>query len=105
MTAIRGNIDVSGACAQLPATEAFELAGKLIYMLHSVKDLDLHPHAAGVSVVVSGHSHKPSITWEEGVLYLNPGSIGPRRFRLPVTLARLHLGEGVPAAEIVELAP
>ncbi len=103
VTAIRGNIDVSGACAELPATEAVELAGRLFYLVHSVRDLDLNPVAAGVSVVVSGHSHKPGVEWKGGVMYLNPGSAGPRRFSLPVTVALLTVGEAGVSARIEEL--
>lgn len=104
VTAIRGNIDTHGPCAQLPATEAIELGGHLIYMLHSIADLDLKPDAAGMSVVISGHSHKPKIDVHKGVLYLNPGSGGPRRFSLPITIAHLHVDLGTPPhAEIIEL--
>jgi hypothetical protein len=102
VTAIRGNIDTHGPTAQLPATEAIELNGKLIYMLHSLADLDLNPEAAGIAVVISGHSHKPSVESRNGVLYLNPGSCGPRRFNLPVTIAHLHL-DAVPRADIIKL--
>lgn len=103
MTTIRGNVDRFGPCAELPATEAFELGGCLIYMLHAIEDLDLNPSAAQIGVVISGHSHQPSITQHEGVLYLNPGSAGPRRFQLPVTLAILCIDNGKPTAEIVDL--
>ena len=95
VTAIRGNVDTYGPCANLPATEAIELAGSLIYILHSIDDLDLKPEAAGISVVVYGHSHKPLIEHRQGVLYLNPGSAGPRRFNLPVTLALVEVTPGV----------
>jgi putative phosphoesterase len=91
VTAIRGNIDTSGPCAQLPATEAVELAGHLFYLVHSIHDLDLDPAAAGISAVVSGHSHRPETRTHRGVLYLNPGSCGPRRFDLPITLSILAL--------------
>lgn len=105
LTAIRGNVDRQGRCAELPATEVVELAGSLVYLVHSIHDLDLHPQAAGVSVVVSGHSHRAEVQTRDGVLYLNPGSAGPRRFRLPVTLALLRLEAGQPpTAEIVNLA-
>ena len=87
VTAIRGNVDVRGECAELPATDVVELAGRLFYLVHSVRDLDIDPVAAGVAVVVSGHSHKPSIEMKKGVMYLNPGSAGPQRFSLPVTVA------------------
>jgi hypothetical protein len=103
VTAIRGNIDTHGPTAQLPATEAVELDGRLIYMVHSLADLDLKPEAAGVAVVISGHSHKPKVESRKGVLYLNPGSAGPRRFQLPITVAHLYL-DATPRAEIIPLS-
>jgi putative phosphoesterase len=102
VTAIRGNVDGYGACAQLNPTEAVELGGKLFYLVHSVHDLDIDPVAAGVDVVISGHSHQPGIERRGPVLYLNPGSAGPRRFKLPVTLAMVRTDPGV-EAEITEL--
>jgi len=87
VTAIRGNVDVHGDCAELPATEYVDLAGKAFYLVHSEDWLDLKPEVAGIACVVSGHSHKASVEVRGGVLYLNPGSAGPRRFKLPVTLA------------------
>lgn len=104
VTAIRGNIDLHGPTAELPATELIELQGKLIYILHSLADLDLKPEAAGISVVISGHSHKPSIDYRNNVLYLNPGSCGPRRFKLPVTVAHLNLDTSQARAEIIRLS-
>lgn len=101
VTAIRGNIDRTGVCAELPTTEAVELGGVLFYLVHSVADLDLNPQVGGVGVVVSGHSHSASVEQRDGVLYLNPGSAGPRRFRLPVTIALLEVGGGVVEARIV----
>lgn len=103
VTAIRGNIDTHGPCADLPATELLDLAGCLIYMVHSLEDLDLKPQAAGIGVVLSGHSHRPSIEHRDGVLYINPGSAGPRRFNLPITCALLRITAGRPSAEIVPL--
>ncbi len=103
VTAIRGNVDTSGPCALLPATEAVELGGCLFYLVHSLADLDLQPAAAGIGVVVSGHSHKPAIEWRDDVLYLNPGSAGPRRFALPVTMARVRLADGRVEPQIVSL--
>ncbi len=103
VTAIRGNIDTRGACSELPPTEVVELGGRLFYLVHSVQDLDIDPVAAGVAVVVSGHSHKPGIGPRNGVLYLNPGSAGPRRFQLPVTVATIQLNRDI-SAKIVELA-
>jgi uncharacterized protein len=103
VTAIRGNIDTSGPCAALPATELVELGGTVFYLLHDVKQLDLDPGSASISVVLSGHSHKPLIEHRRGVLFLNPGSAGPRRFSLPITLAMVTLGDGAPRAEVIDL--
>jgi putative phosphoesterase len=94
VTAIRGNIDRSGPCAKLPPVELVELAVVSIYMLHDVHGLDLDPVAAGVQVVISGHSHQPLIETKKGVLYFNPGSAGPRRFSLPVSLGFLEINMG-----------
>ena len=103
VTAIRGNVDVSGACAELPATDVVELGGRLFYLVHSVHDLDINPAAAGVAMVVSGHSHKASVQVRDGVIYFNPGSAGPRRFSLPVTLGFVTVEDGVEAS-VMELA-
>ena len=86
VTAIRGNVDHAGACAALPPTEAVELGGKLFYLLHDGKSLDLNPRAASIAAVIFGHSHQPEISWRNDVLYFNPGSAGPRRFQLPVSV-------------------
>ena len=91
VTAIRGNIDTHGSCARLPETEAIEFGGRLFYLVHSLHWLDIKPESAGIACVVSGHSHQPLIETRSGVLYLNPGSCGPRRFKLPVTLALLDI--------------
>ena len=104
LTAIRGNVDRTGPCAELPATEAIELAGCLFYLIHSIDDLDLHPAAAGIGAVISGHSHKPSISWRDGVLYLNPGSAGPRRFSLPISLAKIILTTPTPEPHLITLS-
>jgi hypothetical protein len=103
VTAIRGNIDTEGACAELPATEMVELGGKTFYLVHAIGDLDISPKAAGVDVVVYGHSHKASVERREEVLYLNPGSAGPRRFQLPVTLALVTVSEGAVEARVEQL--
>lgn len=103
LTAIRGNIDRSGPCAALPATEAVELGGRLLYLVHALADLDIRPEAAGVSAVIFGHSHKPGIEQRNGVLFLNPGSAGPRRFSLPITLAHLFVDESSIRAELIPL--
>ena len=103
LTAIRGNVDVSGICAELPPTEAVELGGRLFYLVHALQDLDINPSAAGVAVVVYGHSHRAEVAERGGVMYLNPGSAGPRRFSLPATLARVTVGAGGVQAQIVML--
>ena len=91
VTAIRGNIDTRGPCAALPAMEVVTLGDLSFYMLHNLHDLDLDPAAAGFAAVLSGHSHQPLIRHQKSVLYLNPGSCGPRRFRLPITYAEIFL--------------
>ena len=103
VTAIRGNVDISGACAQLPPTEAVELGGCLFYVVHAIQDLDIVPAAAGVKVIVYGHSHKPEVKDRDGIVYLNPGSAGPRRFHLPITLAKAVVENGSVRIRIVEL--
>jgi len=103
VTAIRGNIDIHGSCAKLPATDFVELAGIVFYLVHSVEWLDINPVVAGVAVVVSGHSHRPKIQTRNEVLYLNSGSAGPRRFRLPVTVAVVEVGTESIIARIVDL--
>jgi putative phosphoesterase len=97
VTAIRGNVDLSGPCAELPPTDVVELGGKLFYLVHSVNDLDINPAAAGVAMVVSGHSHKASVQVRDGVVFFNPGSAGPRRFSLPVTVGFVTVEDGVEA--------
>lgn len=103
VTAIRGNIDEGGPCSHLPPTELVELNGRYIYMLHDVKKLDLSPETASISAVVFGHSHKPLIERRRNVLFLNPGSAGPRRFQLPATVAWLHIEGDRLSAQIVQL--
>jgi putative phosphoesterase len=101
--AIRGNIDTETWAARLPPTDIVEVGELSFYMLHNIADLDLDPPTAGFAAVVYGHSHQPSIETRDGVLYLNPGSAGPRRFRLPVTLARVAVAGTELRPEIVEL--
>lgn len=91
VVAVRGNIDQAAWASKLPLTAVAEAGPATIYVLHDVHELDLDPTAAGFHIVVSGHSHKPSRTERRGVLYVNPGSAGPRRFQLPVSVARLDL--------------
>jgi len=104
ITAIRGNIDRRGTCTLLPETEFIELNGCSIYMLHDVQALDLDPVAAGIQVVVSGHSHRPRIEWKKDVLYFNPGSAGPRRFSLPVSVGFLDIRDGMIEPTLIDLA-
>jgi uncharacterized protein len=102
VTAIRGNVDTSGACAELPATDVVELGDKLFYLVHSVRDLDINPAVVGIAMVVSGHSHKASVQVRNGVVFFNPGSAGPRRFSLPVTVGFVTVEDGVEAS-VLEL--
>ncbi len=103
VVAVRGNNDRGAWADALAEFEAVEVGGAFVYVLHDLKELDIAPAAAGFRVVVSGHSHKPLVEERRGVLYLNPGSAGPRRFKLPVTAARLRLSGGDPSAEIINL--
>jgi putative phosphoesterase len=103
--AVRGNIDRDDWAGQLPETAAVPIGDLYLYMIHDVKQLDIDPAASGFSGVISGHSHRPLIERRGGLLYLNPGSAGPRRFALPVTVARLYLRLGNDLeAELVELS-
>jgi putative phosphoesterase len=104
VTAIRGNVDKAAWARTLPETEVVAIGGISIYVLHDLAQLDLKPEAAGFNVVISGHSHVPKQETKNGVLYLNPGSAGPRRFKLPVTVGRFAIGEGKIKAEIVALS-
>lgn len=92
--AVRGNNDKGPWAARIPVTLTLELEGVNIHVLHDVKELDLDPSAAGFNVVVSGHSHKPVVSERDGVQFVNPGSAGPRRFSLPVTVAYLEVKPG-----------
>ena len=104
VTAIRGNVDLSGPCGKLPETEVVLFEGQYLYMLHDVHTLHLDPAAAKFAAVLYGHSHQPSIGRHKGVLYFNPGSCGPRRFSLPVTIGFLTLKQNAdPVAEIVPI--
>jgi putative phosphoesterase len=91
VTAIRGNVDTHGPCSLLAATEYVTVAERNLYMLHDLGALDINPAAAQVVAVIYGHSHKPSIEWRKDVLFFNPGSAGPRRFALPVSLGILDV--------------
>jgi len=103
VTAIRGNVDVQPWARKFPATDTVELGGFLLHLIHDVNDLDLNPKAVGFAAVISGHSHKPKQEVRDGVLYLNPGSAGSKRFNLPITVGRLEItADGITAA-VLEL--
>ena len=101
--AVRGNVDTDPWALALPETEVLEMDAATIYVLHDVHALDLDPVAAGFHIIVSGHSHKPTRTEHGGVLFLNPGSAGPRRFDLPVTVARLDMSEPPWKFDVIDL--
>jgi uncharacterized protein len=103
VVAVRGNNDKGEWAQSLPDWEVVEAGEVSIYMLHNVKEIDISPSGGGFQVVVSGHSHQPSVTEQRGVLYVNPGSAGPRRFKLPVSVAHLHVHGDKVQAKIIEL--
>ena len=103
LVAVRGNNDRGAWASGLPETEVVEAGGRSLYVLHDVKELDLDPRVAGFDAVIAGHSHQPRIERRDGVLYLNPGSAGPRRFKLPIALAWLTADAARLDAEIVQL--
>ena len=102
--AVRGNNDKDAWASAIPETKVIQFGNVSIYVLHDLKEIDLSPGAAGYQVVVSGHSHRPLIDRREGVLYVNPGSAGPRRFKLPVTVARLTIEGTKVEGEVVNLS-
>ncbi len=103
VTAIRGNVDRGPWAKALPETDVVEVEDISIYLLHDLAQLDLKPEAAGFRVVIYGHSHQPKMEEKNGVLYFNPGSAGPRRFRLPVSLGRLVIVHGKVRGELIDL--
>jgi putative phosphoesterase len=103
VTAVRGNNDKGPWAETVREVEVLQVGQVFIYVVHNIAELDLDPVAAGFQVVVSGHSHKPSVKEREGVLYVNPGSSGPRRFKLPVALAELRINGNSVQARVVEL--
>ena len=105
VVAVRGNIDTGAWSDALPETAVAEVGPELIYVQHDIGKLEIKPPAAGIAMVVSGHSHKPSCAEREGVIYVNPGSAGPRRFDLPVTVARVDLRQKPWKVEFLELVP
>lgn len=103
VTAVRGNNDRGAWAEAIPETELFKIGEIAFYAVHDLALLDIEPAAAGVHVVISGHSHKPVVEKRDGVLYVNPGSAGPRRFKLPVAVAELTISGAAVTARIVEL--
>jgi hypothetical protein len=102
-TAVRGNIDTGAWATSLPIAEVVQVGDVHLYVLHDLAALDLDPTAAGFAAVISGHSHRPAADVRDGVLYLNPGSAGPRRFTLPITVARLEIVGDRISHDIIEL--
>jgi putative phosphoesterase len=101
--AVRGNNDKGAWAAEIPLYLALELEGVSIHVLHDVKEIDVYPKAAGVDVVIAGHSHKSDVSERDGVIFINPGSAGPRRFSLPVTVGYLDIATGGPQAQIKKI--
>lgn len=101
VVAVRGNVDKAPWASELQTTEVIEPAS--IYVIHDINGLGLNPSAAEIDVIVSGHSHRPGKNIQSGVLYINPGSVGPRRFKLPVTIARLNLSRNPWGVDFVDL--
>ncbi len=104
LTVVRGNNDTEPWAESLPERLTKRIGGVQVHLLHNLKELDIDPAAAGVQVVIAGHSHRPLNEWREGVLYLNPGSAGPRRFQLPVSVAEIIVEHNAFEARIIELA-
>ena len=105
LTAIRGNVDTGDWAKEYPDTQVVRLGERSFYVLHDLQELQIDPAGRGIDVVVSGHSHRPRVETIDGVLYLNPGSAGPRRFKLPITLATLELSASALRPVIHDLAP
>ena len=103
VVAIRGNVDTAPWCSVLKVTELVEMVGATFFLIHNVNDLDLKPSAAGIDIVLFGHTHQPTQCEKDGVLYINPGSAGPRRFSLPISLARLDLRAKPLSTEFITL--
>jgi len=103
VTAVRGNVDRGSWAKEILETNVLEIDGLSIYVLHDLNQLDLNPEAAGFSAVVSGHSHMPKQATKNGVLYFNPGSAGPKRFKLPVSVGRIRIQDGKLHGEILQI--
>jgi putative phosphoesterase len=103
VAAIKGNIDSGDWAKLLPYTRLVKAGGMRLFIIHNVRELDCDPVARGFQIVVSGHSHKPAVSTRDGVLFVNPGSAGPRRFKLPIAVGRLFIEDNRATAEIIEL--
>jgi putative phosphoesterase len=103
LTVVKGNNDAADWAVHLPETEIIRVGGVFVYVIHDISKLDFDPHSAGVRVIVSGHSHKPSVVERDGILYVNPGSCGPRRFRLPISIGELLVDGAEVRARTIEL--
>lgn len=103
VTAVRGNVDTAAWCRDIPETDVLEIGGMSLYVLHNVQELDLDPAASGFAAVIFGHSHQPLIEWRKSVLFFNPGSAGPQRFSLPISLGKLTILNGKLKAQLIEL--
>ena len=103
VVAVRGNNDVGGWASGIREVETFDAGGLSIHVIHDLAQIDIDPVASGVAVVVSGHSHRPSQAIRDGVLYINPGSAGPRRFTLPVSVGGISIRGGVFEPELIDL--
>lgn len=103
VTAVRGNVDTAAWATALPETNLLEIGGLSVYVLHNLNDLDLDPVAGGFQAVIFGHSHQPLLEWRKSVLFFNPGSAGPRRFSLPISVGRLSVDQGKLRAELITL--
>jgi len=104
VTAVRGNVDGGAWAKRIPLTDVLEVGGVSIYVIHILQNLDLKPEAAGFAAVVYGHSHKPEQSINNGVLYFNPGSAGPQRFKLPISVGRLVIENGKVRGELLTIA-
>jgi uncharacterized protein len=104
VVAVRGNNDTGKWAKRIPETQTVHAAGVSLYMLHNLKEMKVRPSDENIAAVISGHSHRPSLMRQEGVLFLNPGSAGPRRFKLPISVARLMVRGSAVQAELISLS-
>ena len=104
VTAIRGNVDTEAWARNFAETEVVELGGLYFYVIHDANAIDLNPKVAGFAAVISGHSHQPKQEMKDGVLYFNPGSAGPRRFKLPISVGRMEIVDGSLTSEVLEIS-